>query len=77
MLEDNPYEESLATAEAADTARGGQPASMEVEEPAASSAVPAAAPAGPSEKRGGVEKSVPLSAIGREIMQQLSGVMVR
>ena len=28
-------------------------------------------------KRGGVEKSVPLSAIGREIMQQLSGVMVR
>ncbi len=28
-------------------------------------------------KRGGVEKTVPLSAIGREIMQQLSGVMVR
>jgi two-component system chemotaxis response regulator CheB len=28
-------------------------------------------------KRGGVEKSVPLTAIGREIMQQLSGVMVR
>lgn len=28
-------------------------------------------------KRGGVEKSVPLNAIGREIMQQLSGVMVR
>lgn len=28
-------------------------------------------------KRGGVERSVPLSAIGREIMQQLSGVMVR
>ena len=27
-------------------------------------------------KRGGVEKTVPLSAIGREIMQQLSGVMV-
>ncbi|MDI1246144.1 MAG: chemotaxis response regulator protein-glutamate methylesterase [Rhodoferax sp.] len=28
-------------------------------------------------KRGGVEKSVPLNAVGREIMQQLSGVMVR
>jgi two-component system chemotaxis response regulator CheB len=28
-------------------------------------------------KRGGVEKTVPLTAIGREIMQQLSGVMVR
>jgi two-component system chemotaxis response regulator CheB len=28
-------------------------------------------------KHGGVEKSVPLMAIGREIMQQLSGVMVR
>lgn len=28
-------------------------------------------------KRGAVEKSVPLNAIGREIMQQLSGVMVR
>jgi len=28
-------------------------------------------------KRGGVDKSVPLNAIGREIMQQLSGVMVR
>jgi two-component system chemotaxis response regulator CheB len=28
-------------------------------------------------KRGGVEKTVPLAAIGREIMQQLSGVMVR
>ena len=28
-------------------------------------------------KRGGVEKSVPLTAIGREIMLQLSGVMVR
>jgi len=28
-------------------------------------------------KRGGVEKTVPLNAIGREIMQQLSGVMVR
>jgi two-component system chemotaxis response regulator CheB len=28
-------------------------------------------------KHGGVEKSVPLTAIGREIMQQLSGVMVR
>ena len=28
-------------------------------------------------KRGGVEKSVALNAIGREIMQQLSGVMVR
>jgi two-component system chemotaxis response regulator CheB len=28
-------------------------------------------------KRGGVEKTVPLIAIGREIMQQLSGVMVR
>ena len=28
-------------------------------------------------KRGGVEKSVPLTGIGREIMQQLSGVMVR
>jgi two-component system chemotaxis response regulator CheB len=27
-------------------------------------------------KRGGVEKTVPLNAIGREIMQQLSGVMV-
>ena len=28
-------------------------------------------------KRGGVEKSVSLHAIGREVMQQLSGVMVR
>lgn len=28
-------------------------------------------------KRGGVEKTVPLTSIGREIMQQLSGVMVR
>jgi two-component system chemotaxis response regulator CheB len=28
-------------------------------------------------KRGGVEKTVPLANIGREIMQQLSGVMVR
>ena len=28
-------------------------------------------------KRGAVEKTVPLNAIGREIMQQLSGVMVR
>jgi two-component system chemotaxis response regulator CheB len=28
-------------------------------------------------KHGGVEKSVPLTLIGREIMQQLSGVMVR
>jgi len=28
-------------------------------------------------KRGGVEKTVPLTAIGKEIMQQLSGVMVR
>ena len=28
-------------------------------------------------KRGGVEKTVPLSAIAREIMLQLSGVMVR
>jgi two-component system chemotaxis response regulator CheB len=28
-------------------------------------------------KRGGVEKTVPLTGIGREIMQQLSGVMVR
>ncbi len=28
-------------------------------------------------KRGGVEKTVPLGAIAREIMQQLSGVMVR
>jgi two-component system chemotaxis response regulator CheB len=28
-------------------------------------------------KRGGVEKTVPLTMIGREIMQQLSGVMVR
>jgi two-component system chemotaxis response regulator CheB len=28
-------------------------------------------------KRGGVEKTVPLAAIWREIMQQLSGVMVR
>ncbi len=28
-------------------------------------------------KRGGVEKTVPLNLIGREIMQQLSGVMVR
>ena len=28
-------------------------------------------------KRGAVEKTVPLGAIGREIMQQLSGVMVR
>jgi two-component system chemotaxis response regulator CheB len=28
-------------------------------------------------KHGGVEKTVPLGAIGHEIMQQLSGVMVR
>jgi len=28
-------------------------------------------------KRGGVEKTVPLGAIAREIMQQMSGVMVR
>jgi two-component system chemotaxis response regulator CheB len=28
-------------------------------------------------KRGGVEKTVPLNAIAREIMQQMSGVMVR
>ena len=28
-------------------------------------------------KRGAVEKTMPLNAIGREIMQQLSGVMVR
>ncbi|GAB4212649.1 MAG: chemotaxis response regulator protein-glutamate methylesterase [Rhodoferax sp.] len=28
-------------------------------------------------KRGGVEKSVPLTAVAREIMQQMSGVMVR
>jgi two-component system chemotaxis response regulator CheB len=28
-------------------------------------------------KRGGVEKTVPLTAIAREIMQQMSGVMVR